>query len=880
MSRKRRYFRLRSAGSERGEVNDELAFHLEMKVEQLRQQGLSESEARAEALRQFGDYERIRRETAEEARMRARDWRRADFLDGLRQDLRFAFRQLRAAPAFALVALLTLALGTGATTAIFTVVRATLLRPLPYDEAGRVVVIGEANESSQRTAEATTSFDNYEDWRARARSFAAMALYNGWSPSLTGVGEPERLTAAFVTADFFDVFRVQPILGRPMLPSDNVPNAPIVVWLSHGLWQSRFAGARDVVGRTITLSGVAREIVGVMPAGFEPPGEMAGQLWGNNWKDPADTRTSRYLNVVARLQPTVSLQQAGEEMRRISRELEREYPNDNTGSIALVRPLRDVVIGSTTRQPILLLMLASALVLLIACANVSNLLVARTGYRARELAIRAALGTSRARVVRQLMTESGLLALLGAAGGLLVAAAALRLLIQLAPPGIQQQNVTVDPVVLGFAVLTATLAALLFGVVPALRASRGDLQAVLRDSARGGSSERGRRLRRGLVVIQLSLSLALLLSAGLLIKSFAKVLAVNPGIVPEQVLTMSMALPGAKYPREAVPPFFERLIERQLRVPGVRAAAVTSIVPFGGSWDRIVVDTGGGSGLPMSQWPEGDRYIVSPSYFNTMGVTLLRGRLFTATDRAGQLPVAVVDEVFARKVERGGSPLGVRIGVPGNDSAATIVGVVRHVKHYGLDAESGGQIYVSHVQYPWRWMSLVVKTERDPLQLAAAVRAAVQELDRDQPVYDITTVETLMRERTATRRFVIALLAAFAAIALVLASVGLYGVMAYAVAQRRREFGIRLALGAEPGDLVRGVLREAAALTSVGLLSGAVLAAFGGRLLASLLFQVRAVDPPVALVAIAVLGITAGLASFIPARRAALVDPNIALRAE
>jgi putative ABC transport system permease protein len=339
-----------------------------------------------------------------------------------------------------------------------------------------------------------------------------------------------------------------------------------------------------------------------------------------------------------------------------------------------------------------------------------------------------------------------------------------------------------------------------------------------------------------------------------------------------------MALPGAKYQVEAVPRFYQQLVQREEQVAGVRHAAVSSIVPFGGDWDRIVVDTSGGV-TPMNQWPEGDRYIVSPSYFSTMGIRLLRGRLFTETDRVGQPLVAVVDEVFARKVQRAGTPLGVRITVPGNDSAATIVGVVGHVKHYGLDATSGGQIYVSHLQYPWRWMSLMVKTEREPLQLAAAIRATLRELDRDQPVFDVTTVEALMDQSTATRRFVIALLSAFAVIALVMASIGLYGVIAYGVAQRRREFGIRLALGARPSDLVRGVLREASLLTGTGLLIGAVLALLGGRLLASLLFQVRPVDP-VGLIAIAVLAVTAGLAALIPASRVARVDPNTALRGE
>jgi putative ABC transport system permease protein len=534
-------------------------------------------------------------------------------------------------------------------------------------------------------------------------------------------------------------------------------------------------------------------------------------------------------------------------------------------------PLRELVIGSNTRSWVLLLMLASALVLLIACANTSNLLIARGAYRAKEFAIRTALGTTRARMIRQLLTESVVLGVAGAVLGVAIATWGVRTLMGLAPELIRQQQVTVDATVLTFALLSALGAAIAFGLLPAFRAGRADVQHTLREEGRGSTSARARTLRRSLAVVQLSLALSLVLSAGLLIKSFARVLQVNPGIRPENLLSFSMGLPTAKYDREALPRFYEEAVRRAAATPGVIDAAVASIVPFSGGWDRIGVDTGTAQ-LAGADLPEGDRYIVSPSYFRTMGIPLRQGRTFGPTDLSGP-PVAVVDDVFARKVARNGSALGVRIGVPGRDTMATIIGVVGHVKHYGLDAESGGQIYVSHLQYPWRWLSLIARTQRDPLALTTAMRGVIRSLDPDQPISDVRTVEAYMADRTAARRFVLALLGAFAAIALLLASVGLYGVIAYNIAQRRREFGIRLALGATPRSLVRMVMQEGGSVVALGVSIGIVLAWAGARLLTSLLFGVRALDPTVLLAAAAFLTGIAAIAVWVPARRAARADP-------
>ncbi|HSL68817.1 MAG TPA: ABC transporter permease, partial [Longimicrobiales bacterium] len=629
----KRYFRL--SGDPRREAADELTSHIELKVEQLVGAGMSPAEARREALRQFGDRARIEREVRQLVQSREQRERRADWLDGARQDVRFACRQLLKAPGFALVAVLTLGLGIGANTAIFSVVRAVLLRPLPYESADRIVLLGETENPLRPDARETTSYPTYEEWRARARSFETIALFNGWGPTLTGLGIAERLNGSLVTSGVFEVFRIQPALGRPMLASDNVANGPAVVWISWSFWQTRFAGAADIIGQAITLNGRAHEVVGVLPRDFVSPGnELDTEVWSPTYHDERDGPTARYLNVIARLKAGVTLAEARSEMAGITRQLQQEQPAVYQGEYAAVVPFRELLIGSRTREPLLLLMLASVVVLLIACANTSNLLIARGAYRAREFAIRTALGTTRARLFRQLVTESAVLALLGGTFGVGLAAAGVPGLIRLAPVTIRAQHVALDSSVLGFALVSALGGALAFGLLPALRAGRTDVQFALREEGRGSTSARAQRVRNGLAVVQLSLALSLVLSAGLLVKSFARVLQVDPGIQPEQRLTLYLSLPAAKYTGEAMPRFYEMLVERLRATPGVLDAAMTSMVPFSGGWDRIVVDTGAAK-LPGTELPEGDRYIVSPSYFRTMGIPVHRGRGFEPTDRDG-----------------------------------------------------------------------------------------------------------------------------------------------------------------------------------------------------------------------------------------------------
>jgi putative ABC transport system permease protein len=882
-----RYVRLALLRSRAAEdVDAELAFHLEMKTEALVRAGLAPAAARAEALRQFGDVDRFARDCRALTAGRERAVRRRERLESVWQDVRVAARGLRRSPVYALVAVLTLALGIGGTTAVFSVVSAVLLRPLPYGDADRIVFLTEAPKTGGKE-ETSTSYPNFLDWQARSRSFESMTIFHGWAPALTGRGEPERVEGAMVTAGLFDVLRVAPVLGRPLLPSDNVPGAERVVVVSHGFWRRHLGGDPAAVGRAITLAGVPRTVVGVLPAGFRGPAELDVELWGNIYPDTGSGRTARYLRAMGRLRPTVTLEQARAELRAISAELERRYPEENDGMVAIATPLREQLVGDVRAQ-LHLLLAASGLVLLIACANLSNLGLARGVARSREFAVRAALGASRGRGVRQLLTESALLSIAGAGVGFALAAWMTRALIALTPDDMRlarDGGATLDWRVLGFALAATVVTALLSGAVPAVRATRVDLQAALKEGARGSDGTAGLRLRDAFAVVQLGLALALLIGSGLLVKSFARLNAVEPGIDPRGVFAASMNLPVAKYPGEGdkVPEFFAELAERAAALPGVRAAAVTSMVPFSGGIDRIAVDVGERPELRGIDLPEGDRYIVSPGYLATMGVALRAGRFVAESDRDDTQLVAVVDEVFARRIAPGGvarSAIGMHLGVPGRDTMATVVGVVGHVRHYGLDATSGGQIYVSHLQYPWRWMTVVARTDQDPLTLAPAIRRVVRGFDPELPVFGVTTMAALMADRTATRRAATTLAAAFAGVALLLAALGLYGVIAYGVTQRRREFGVRMALGATPANVRRLVVRHGIALAITGLVTGLATAAVGTRLLAGLLFGVTPDDPTVAAGVAALLLGVAVAASYLPARRASRWDPAALLRAE
>ena len=797
----------------------------------------------------------------------------------LLQDLRYALRTLAKSPGFTAVAVATLALGIGANTAIFSLVNAVLLRPLPYPDADRIVTLGEigAGESPRQSS---TSFANFADWQAQSRSFEATTIFNGWRPALTGLGEAERTAAAFVTAGVFDVLRVQPELGRVMRAEENLPDAPPVVLVSQEFWLRRLGGSAAALGRTITLNGQLFTVIGVLPAGFRPaPPEIDVDVWANNSADPRDSRDSRYLRAMGRLKPGVTFEEARAEMKAISSRLAASYPKENEGMTAVVLPLRDALTADT-RVPLLFLLAASGLLLLIACANLGNLLVARGVARIPEFTVRAALGASRWRLTRQLLTESAVLAAAGAGTGLVVAPWATQLLLAFAPASVRSVGVQTDGRVLVFTLVTSLTAALLAGLLPATRLSAGRLQAGLKNAGRTARPGLDLRLRSGLAVAQLALALTLLALAGLLARSLDRLSRVDPGIRPENLWTLAVNIPETRYPKERQAGFFDELVHRVAALPGVRSAAVASVLPFSGGWDRIGVEVEGQTQSRRTDQLEGDRYIISPGYFATVQIALKAGRALEEGDRYDSPLVAVVDEVFARRLAPAGGAIGKRISLPGREEFATIVGIVGHVRHYGLDASSGGQIYMSHRQYPWRWMSLVLRRSPSADSLSASLRATVRSLDPDVPVFDIATMDQLMGERAATRRFSAQLAAIFAGTAVALATLGLFGLVAFMTAQRMRELAIRVALGARPADVVRLVLGHGVRIGVMGTLLGLAGALGAGRLISGMLFQVGPADPLVLFSVVTLLFGVALTASWLPALRAKRLDPMVILRSE
>ncbi|HET7584263.1 MAG TPA: ABC transporter permease [Gemmatimonadaceae bacterium] len=873
----RRVFRIAlRSGQPSAEIEDELRFHLACRVDELVASGTGETEARRIAQREFGDFHRYREHVLAIDRQSAREREMRLTFESVRDDLRHAARVMIARPGFTLVAVSTLALGIGATTAMFSAVSGVLLRPLPYADVDRIVHLGE-RELQQPGRGGTTSWDNFRDWRQMSRSFAAMGLYNTWASTLTGHGEPQRVQIAGVTAGMLDVFHVRPMLGRAFTDADNVDGAPAVAVVSWAFWKSKLGGDSGVIGRTLMLNFTPIEIVGVLPERFTPPASLDRPIWVN-FSDDTDGRGGRSKNVYALLRPGVTVEQAQAEMAAIAERLAVQYPRENAGSTVVVDLLADRIVGDV-RRPLYLLLGASALVLLIACANLSNILLARGVVRRQELAVRTALGAARRRIVRQLLTESFLLALVGSACGVLLARLAVTALAAMGPDVFRARPPSIDPAVLGVALGTSVATTLLFGLLPALRSVPRDPHAVLRGTSVRGGGGRTSWTRASLAVLQLSLAATLLFASTLVIASFARVLRVDPGIRGDHLLTMTVSLPRARYDSTRSTAFYQELEERIDATPGVRGVAFASLVPFGGDFDRIGISRIAGEPERQgSDMPEADRYIVTPSWFATMGVRLLRGRLLSSSDRIDSTPACLVDEVFARRVWGDRDPIGQAMKLPGRDDYATIVGVVSHVKTYGLDIDSPGQIYMSNAQYPWRWMSMVIRTAGDPASFTSTATRIVHSLDADEPVSDVRTMDELMANLLRARRFTLTLLGAFAGVAIALAIIGLYGVIAYGVAQRDREFGIRLALGARPRQIARLVLGEGARIAVAGAVLGTLGALAMGRVESSLLFEVSPHAPS------ALAGVMAGLvgvalvACLVPARKAMAADPSDVLR--
>jgi putative ABC transport system permease protein len=842
---------------------NEIRSHLELEVDRLRENGLSQEEAEAAARRTFGNVTLARERYYEQGR-----WLLTTTI------------------------IATLALGIGVASAIFSLVHAVVLRPLDYAEPERLVQLFDTGKREGGEAD-WVSFPNFRDWRDKNDVFEEMAAYRYRLFTLTGAEGAESFLGLECTDRLFNVLQVQPLLGRTFARGEDRPGRERVAVISHGLWQRRFHADPNVIGRAVTLDGQPYSIVGVMPATFSFPNSIPGEgvalseLWiPMRPSDDLEERGSHNYWAVARLAPRVTLDHARAVMQTIAENLARQYPESNKDFIITVMPLKIYVAG-TARQALLLLLNAIGVVLLLICANVANLLLSRADARRREMALRQALGASRVRLVTQTLTESIVLAAGGAATGFAIAYYGTRVLVRLAPQNLPRlQQTAVDAQVLGFMVLVTGCVGILFGLVPACWGSYVNVQQALKEGgARISGSAIGAHIRQALVVTQLALAVMLLVAAGLLVRSFVRVTSVDLGFRAPHLLTAIVNLPTARYgdPAQQVA-FFENVLQRIETLPGVVAAAVSDSIPLTGINDQ------GGFAIegrpdppPGASGPHANRPRVSAEYFETMGLRLIEGRLFGARDRRDSQPVAIVSDLAARMYWPGVSPLGKRLATEwmnGQPLWRHIVGVVQATRHFGLEAPQKAEIYLPHQQSPSPFMQLVVRTQGDPAALIAPIREQIAALDPDQAASAFQTMESLIADASARRRFQTALVTAFSLLALILAAIGVYGVMGHMVMQRSREIGVRLALGARSEDVVAMMLRSGLRLTVPGIAAGLAGAVALSGILASFLFGVSSLDPVTYVGVAALLFSVAMLATYVPSRSAARLDPLLVLRHE
>ena len=809
-------------------------------------------------------------------------------METLWQDLRFGVRQLLRKPGFALIAVLSLALGIGANTAIFSLVDAVLLRPLPFSDPDRLVMVWEdaAKVGFPRNTPAPA---NYVDWKTKNKVFEDMAAITYGSYALTDEGEPEKVESQNVTANFFPLLGVKPILGRTFTEEEDKPGANRVALVSYSLWQRRFGGDPSLVGKEILLDGRKHNVLGVMPPGFQFLAKEVG-LWTPAAFSPEElaNRGGHYLTVVARLKPGVSVTQAHTDIAAVTQGINRANPSSWTGFElgSVVISLRQQLAGDV-RPALIVLLVAVGFVLLIACANIANLLLARGAARYREIAVRTALGAGRRRIVRQLLTESVLLAVAGGAAGLVFAWLSFSFLKQIIPASMAlNAGVRIDAKVFGFTMLLSLLTGIVFGLVPAFQAAKVDLNEALKQSGgRTGTGVGHRRLRSVLVVTEIALALVLLVGAGLLIQTFLKLRALDIGVNPENVLTLRTSLPRSKYselPKRTA--FYEQVLERVRAVPGVVAAGYATAVPL--TWK------GGTNGFTVEGREQGpgqdaNSRQATTGYMETMGVKLRQGRYFDEHDDAQAQPVAVINETMARQYWPGESAVGKRFKLGGTNSTKlwmTVVGIIGDIKEMGLEAAPKAEMFFPYQQLPetlWNMpRDLTVRTSGDPLSVTAAVRQAIWAVDPAQPISNVRTMEEILSEEVAQRRIGMTLLVAFAGLALLLASLGIYGVLSYSVTQRTQEIGIRMALGAGRNDVLRQVMGGGLRLAGAGVAIGLIVSFALTRLMTGLLFGVSASDPRTLIGVTVLLIAVALLACYIPARRATKIDPMIALRYE
>jgi len=866
------------------DIDREMRAHVDLQTEANIRAGMPPAEAHDAALRSFGNRNRARDE--------AYDVKGGGVFESLVQDARYGARMLVKHKAFTAIAVVTLALGIGANTAIFSVVNELLLQPLPYRDADRVVTLWEVSPEGRH--QNTTSRQNFRAWKAQGSSFEQMAAFSDQRVNLTGTGEPEELSVTFATTDFFKVLGVEPILGRTFLPDDNEPGKQDVAVLSYGLWQRRFGGQPNIVGQQITLSAEQFTVIGVMPRGFQfhikhrsGTGRPA-ELWsilpmpvggGAN-------EIGRYLSVVARLQPGVSPEQAGAELKTIEARLSDEIPKYNKNYTTEVLPLREQFFGNV-RRPLWLMLGAVGFVLLIACANVANLLLSQATSREKEIALRAALGARRVRITRQLLTESLLLALLGSVFGLGFAWLGIKALVAISPRDlVSLQSVGLNVPVLLWTLGISLLTGVIFGLAPAVHISRLNLNDSLKE---GGKSEAGqasgsRRLRSALVVSEIALAVVLLASAGLLIKSFMRLQQVDRGFKTDNILTMVVRLPDAKYSKDPeIVSFFTQALEHVRSLPGVRSAGVVNFLPlYGGLGSATGFKIEGRPEPPPGQGPGCDVRAADAGYFQTMGIPLLRGRTFSEREDTEAKHVILINEALARKYFPNEDPIGKRLDVAMFDKPfwAEIIGVVGNLRYDSLIDESPPAVYYAHPDLTYSFMTLVIRTDGDPAAIAPAVQREIRSLDPNQPVSDVRTMNQVMSEWVSRSRFNTLLLGLFAGLATLLSAVGIFGVMNYSVALRTRELGLRLAIGAQPRQVLLLVLRQGLFLTVFGVVLGLAAAFALTRLLSGLLFGVEAFDLSTFTTISLLLVFVSLLACYLPARRAMRIDPLQALRYE
>ena len=884
----RRYLRFWRSNID-ADLEDELRFHVEAEVEYLAARGWTPAAARDEALRRFGDVDQYRRDCRSADERRAHRDQRKEKLTVLAQDLRFAVRSLRRNPGFTTVVVLTLALGIGANTAIFSVINSVMLTPLPYREPDRLAMLWETRPGSDRPL---VSYPNYLDWRQRQRGFEDIAVYTPFASfTMTGRGDAERVDGMLVSGNYLQLLGVRATLGRLVLPADDAPGSARVALLDNGFFQSRFGGDRSVLGSTLLLDDEAYTVVGVLapdvrvsyragdmsPDVILPVGLFAAHA-------PYNQRGHADLFAVGRLAPGITMQQALSDLERVSAELRVEYAGENAGLGAAGAPMMEMVVRFI-RPALRILMAAVVVVLLIACANVTSLVLSRSASRQREFALRTALGAGRGRIVRQVLTESALLALAGGTLGVGVAEAGVRLLVTMQRGAPRMTDSHVNAPVLLFALGLSLLTALLFGLAPALQAGRAQLVPALKEGGRGTSGGTSlQRTRAALTVAELALAVVLLAGSGLLIRSFARLIAANPGFQPSHVIVGMVSLPSARYPAtEQARVTLDQLLGRVRAVPGVESATLGSVLP---------ICCQGQSSIAFASRPAADQNklpllnvaVVDPEYFETLEIPFIGGRPIEPGDRAAKPLVAVVSERVAKKFFAGASPIGerLRLGGQANDAGSwrTIVGVVKDTRTDGLTEEPRGTLYLPRAQEEMRDGFLIVRSAQPPEQLTTQLRRALAEVDRSVPLEGVRTMDAALSVEVEHSKFSMLLLTLFAAVALALASVGIYGVISYNVTQRTGEIGVRVALGAQRRDVVALVVRQAMAMAAAGVAIGVLLALWGGKSLSAMLFGVGPRDPMVLAAASVFLLVVALAAALAPALRAMRIDPTIAMRAD